>query len=164
MDYATSFGRIIPELLLTGSGLVLLMIAAFGGEKASRLVSILAAVAIGAAGCLVIPTLANGVEGEAATAFYGQISADSFSAFAKLLVYLAAIGCLMIAPGFFTQRRAMKPEYPVLVLFATLGMSIMVSATDLMTLYIGLELNSLAAYVLASFLRNDSRSAEAGLK
>ena len=164
MDYATSFGRIIPELLLTGSGLVLLMIAAFGGEKASRLVSILAAVAIGAAGCLVIPTLANGVEGEAATAFYGQISADSFSAFAKLLVYLAAIGCLMIAPGFFGQRRAMKPEYPVLVLFATLGMSIMVSATDLMTLYIGLELNSLAAYVLASFLRNDSRSAEAGLK
>ncbi|MEL7682803.1 NADH-quinone oxidoreductase subunit NuoN [Citromicrobium bathyomarinum] len=164
MDYATSFGRIIPELLLTGSGLVLLMIAAFGGEKASRLVSILAAVAIGAAGCLVIPTLANGVEGEAATAFYGQISADSFSAFAKLLVYLAAIGCLMIAPAFFGQRRAMKPEYPVLVLFATLGMSIMVSATDLMTLYIGLELNSLAAYVLASFLRNDSRSAEAGLK
>ncbi|MEO6387023.1 MAG: NADH-quinone oxidoreductase subunit NuoN, partial [Croceibacterium sp.] len=59
---------------------------------------------------------------------------------------------------------AMRAEYPVLLLFAALGMSIMVSAGDLMTLYIGLELNSLAAYVLAAFLRNDSRSAEAGLK
>ena len=58
----------------------------------------------------------------------------------------------------------MRAEYPVLVLFATLGMGLMVSATNLLTLYIGLELNSLAAYVLAAFLRNDSRSAEAGLK
>ena len=57
MDYATSFGRVIPELVLTGSGLVLLMIAAFGGEKASRLVSILAAVALGAAAALTIPAL-----------------------------------------------------------------------------------------------------------
>lgn len=147
MDYATSFGLIIPELVLTGSGLVLLMIAAFGGEKASRLVSILAAVALGAAGSLTIPALANGAGGDASMAFYGQISADAFSAFAKLLVYAAAIGCLMIAPGFFGQRRAMKPEYPVLVLFATLGMSIMVSATDLMTLYIGLELKIGRAHV-----------------
>ena len=164
MDYATSFALVIPELVLTGAGLLLLLIAAFAGDKASRLVSILAAVALGGAGALVIPALAEGAGGPAAMAFNGQMSADAFASFAKLLIYLAAIGCLMIAPGFFDARRAMKPEYPVLVLFATLGMSIMVSATDLMTLYIGLELNSLAAYVLASFLRNDSRSAEAGLK
>ena len=164
MDYAASFALVIPELVLAASGLVILMIAAFGGDKASRLASILAAVALGAAAFLVGPALANGTGGEAAVAFNGQLSVDAFASFAKLLIYLSAIGCLMIAPVFFDQRRAMKPEYPVLVLFATLGMSIMVSATDLMTLYIGLELNSLAAYVLASFLRNDSRSAEAGLK
>ncbi|MBD58780.1 MAG: NADH-quinone oxidoreductase subunit NuoN [Citromicrobium sp.] len=164
MDYATSFGLVIPELVLTGAGLILLLIAAFAGEKSSRLVSILAAVALGAACFLVGPALAEGAGGVATMAFNGQFSADAFASFAKLLIYLSAIGCLMIAPGFFARRRAMKPEYPVLVLFATLGMSIMVSATDLMTLYIGLELNSLAAYVLASFLRNDSRSAEAGLK
>jgi NADH-quinone oxidoreductase subunit N len=58
----------------------------------------------------------------------------------------------------------MRAEYPVLLLFAALGMSVMVSAGDLITLYIGLELNSLSAYVLAAFLRNDTRSAEAGLK
>ena len=87
MDYATSFGRVIPELVLTGSGLVLLMIAAFGGEKASRLVSILAAVALGAAAALTIPALVNGAGGESASAFYGQISADAYSSFAKLLIY-----------------------------------------------------------------------------
>lgn len=58
----------------------------------------------------------------------------------------------------------MRAEYPVLILFSVLGMSIMVSATDFMTLYLGLELNSLASYVLAAILRRDTRSAEAGLK
>src|SRR3546814_15455906 len=58
----------------------------------------------------------------------------------------------------------MRAEYPVLILFAALGMGIMASARDLMTLYVGLELNSLAAYVLASFMRPDDRSSEAGLK
>jgi NADH-quinone oxidoreductase subunit N len=58
----------------------------------------------------------------------------------------------------------MRAEFPVLVLFAVIGMSMMVSATNLLTLYIGLELNSLAAYVLAAFLKADDRSAEAGLK
>src|SRR5436853_308130 len=69
-----------------------------------------------------------------------------------------------LAPAFFKRLGAMRAEYPVLILFATLGMSVMVSAGDLITLYIGLELNSLASYVLAAFLRNDTRSAEAGLK
>jgi NADH-quinone oxidoreductase subunit N len=58
----------------------------------------------------------------------------------------------------------MRAEFPLLVLFAAMGMGMMVSATDMLTLYIGLELNSLAAYVLAAFLRTDDRSAEAGLK
>ncbi|MFN6935430.1 MAG: NADH-quinone oxidoreductase subunit NuoN, partial [Tsuneonella sp.] len=89
---------------------------------------------------------------------------DAFAAFAKLLIYASAAAALMIAPRFFDRWNAMRAEYPVLIIFAVLGMGIMVSAGDLMTLYIGLEMNSLAAYVLAAFLRVDSRSEEAGLK
>jgi NADH-quinone oxidoreductase subunit N len=78
------------------------------------------------------------------------------------MIFAASGAALVVAPAFF--RGGMRAEYPVLVLFAALGMSIMVSAGDLMTLYIGLELNSLSAYVLAAFLRGDGRAAEAGLK
>jgi NADH-quinone oxidoreductase subunit N len=70
----------------------------------------------------------------------------------------------MVAPRFLEHYGAMRAEFPVLVLFAVLGMNMMVSAGDFLTLYIGLELNSLSAYVLAAFLRTDERSAEAGLK
>ena len=90
--------------------------------------------------------------------------ADAFSAFAKSLIYLGAIGCLLVAPSYFNRLNAMRAEYPVLIVFASLGMSIMVSAGNFLTLYLGLELNSLAAYVLASILRTDDKSAEAGLK
>jgi NADH-quinone oxidoreductase subunit N len=68
-----------------------------------------------------------------------------------------------VAPKFF-EAGTYRAEFPILVLFAALGMGIMVSATDMLTLYIGLEMNSLASYVLAAMLRTDERSAEAGLK
>jgi NADH-quinone oxidoreductase subunit N len=164
MELAASLALVVPEIVLSLSGLVLLLIAAWMGDKSSRLVSVLAATAIGAAAVMTVPALVSGAAGQGFAAFGGQFLADSYAGFAKLLIYLSAIGALMVAPTFFERLGAMKPEYPVLVLFATLGMGIMVSAGDLMTLYIGLELNSLSAYVLASFLRNDTRSAEAGLK
>ncbi len=164
MDFALSLRLIGPELVISVSGLILLLVAAWGGEKSARLVSILASAALFAAGILLFPTLHLGLMGPDTWAFAGQFRADAFSAFAKALIYLAAIGCLMVAPAYFERLRAMKPEYPVLMLLAVLGASIMVSSGDFMTLYIGLELNSLAAYVLAAYLRNDSRSAEAGLK
>ena len=163
MDYSSSLALIAPEIVLSLSGLALLLIAAWS-RNSGRLVSILAAVALGAATFLVAPALCGGAMGPDTVAFGGQFAADAFASFAKILIFLAAIGCLMIAPKFFDRDGALRPEYPVLVLFATLGMAIMVSATDFMTLYIGLELNSLAAYVLASFMRTDGRSAEAGLK
>ncbi len=164
MELQTSLALIAPELLLSISGLALLLVAAWMGDKYSRAISILAAAAIIGAGFLVAPSLTNDVMGADAVAFAGQFRADAFAAYAKLLIYAAAVAALVIAPAFFERFKAMKAEYPVLVIFATLGMGIMVSATDLMTLYIGLELNSLAAYVLAAFLRADDRSAEAGLK
>ncbi|RPF70370.1 NADH-quinone oxidoreductase subunit NuoN [Aurantiacibacter spongiae] len=164
MDYGNSLSLVAPEIVLSLSGLVLLLIAAWGGEKSSRLVSILTCVALGAAFALVTPTAVTGSSGPDTVAFGGQFRADAFAAVAKWMIYAASIAVLVIAPRFFDRLRAMRPEYPVLILFAALGMGVMVSAADLLTLYIGLELNSLSAYVLAAFLRDDERSAEAGLK
>lgn len=164
MDFAASLRLVAPEIVLSVSGLVLLLVAAWAGDKSSRAISIAAVAVLAACAFLVAPALCGGPMGPDVSAFGGQFRADAFAAFAKLLIYAAAAAALMVAPAFFERFGAMRAEYPVLVLFAVLGMGLMVSATDLLTLYIGLELNSLAAYVLAAFLRTDDRSAEAGLK
>ena len=169
MDFSASFARVIPELVLTVSGLALLLVAAWGGDRLARTNAILAVTALFGAGFLLVPGLHSGVDGLGTLVFGGLMTIDSFALFAKAMIYLSAIACLVIAPAFFAGpaaglERGMRAEYPVLILFAVLGMSIMVSASDLITLYLGLELNSLAAYVLASILRQDTRSAEAGLK
>ena len=164
MDWSHSLRLVAPEELLSIAGLILLLVAAWSGDKASRLISILAVAALAACAFLVAPILCSGAAGPDTVAFHGQYRADAFSAFAKLLIYAGAGAALIVAPAFFERVRAMRAEYPVLILFAVVGMSLMVSAGDLLTLYIGLELNSLAAYVLAAFLRTDERSAEAGLK
>ncbi|AIT78848.1 MULTISPECIES: NADH-quinone oxidoreductase subunit NuoN [Novosphingobium] len=164
MDWSQSLRLIAPEETLSIAGLVLLLIAAWGGDKSSRLISILAVAALAAASFLVAPALCGGAMGPDTSAFFGQFRADAFASYAKILIYISAAASLVIAPKFFDRFDAMRAEYPVLVVFAALGMGIMVSAGDLLTLYIGLEMNSLAAYVLAAFLRTDDRSAESGLK
>ncbi|VVT16463.1 NADH-quinone oxidoreductase subunit NuoN [Erythrobacter sp. EC-HK427] len=164
MAFAASFALIAPELVLGITGLLLTLVAAYGGDKFARFASIAAAVALGGAFALVAPSVCAGASGMETEAFGGLFRADAFAGFAKLMIFAASGATLMIAPRFFEKIGAMKTEFPVLILFAALGMSIMVSANDLLTLYMGLELNSLAAYVLAAMLRDDDRSAEAGLK
>lgn len=160
MDLNASLYLVRPEAILSFSALALLLLAAWRSE-AGRLVSILAVAALAGAGAYVVHFLCADTN---ATAFDGLFGNDAFGNFSKILIYVAAAISLMIAPRFLEKAGAMRAEYPVLILLAVTGMSIMVSATDLITLYIGLELNSLAAYVLASFVRSDGRSAEAGLK
>ncbi len=164
MDIARSMGLMMPELIIGGASLLLLLVVAYGGKGSARAVFIGAATALGAALFFVVPTVTAGVAGAGADAFGTQFSADAFAAFAKVLIYLAGIACLAVAPSFLSRFFALRGEYAILVLLAVMGMGLMVSATDLVALYMGLELNSLAAYVLASFLRDDQRSAEAGLK
>ena len=164
MDWSTSLRLVAPETLLSVSGLVLLLVAAWAGDKASRAISIAAVAVLVAAGFLVAPALCSGAMGAGTEAFLGQYRADAFASFAKLLIYGGSAAALIIAPSFFDRVGAMRAEYPILILFAALGGGMMASAADLLTLYIGLELNSLASYVLAAFLRKDERSAEAGLK
>jgi len=148
----------LPELILTIGAIALMLVAAWGGDAATRTISITAVALLAAAGfAAATPVTGYG------DAFGGLYRNDAFAAFAKVLIYFATAICIVIAPRFFAVER-LKPEYPVLILLGTVGAGMMVSATDLITLYIGLELQSLASYVLASFMRRDQRSAEAGLK
>jgi NADH-quinone oxidoreductase subunit N len=164
MDFAASLALIAPEIALSVSGLVLLLVAAWAGDRSANMVSVLSCLVLAACFALVAPAVCAGASGPDTVAFYGQFRADAFAGFAKLMIFAASGAALVVAPAFFGRIGAMRAEYPVLILFAALGMSIMVSAGDLMTLYIGLELNSLSSYVLAALLRGDTRSAEAGLK
>jgi len=164
MDCAVSLSLIVPEIVLSLSGLALLLVAAWGGDKASGAITVAACVVLAACFALVAPSVCAGASGPDTIAFGGQFQADAFAGFAKLMIYAATGAALVVAPAYFGRIGAMRAEYPVLLLFSALGMSVMVSAGDLIALYIGLELQSLSAYVLAAFLRNDSRSAEAGLK
>ncbi|MBL0925046.1 MAG: NADH-quinone oxidoreductase subunit NuoN [Sphingomonadaceae bacterium] len=160
MDLNASLYLVRPEVILSFSALALLLVSAWRAE-CGRLVSILAVATLAGAGAYVAHFLCNDTD---AMAFYGLFSNDSFANLSKILIYIAAAIALMIAPRFLEKAGAMRAEYPVLILLSCIGMGIMVSATDLVTLYIGLELQSLSAYVLASFARYDGRSAEAGLK
>ena len=159
MSMNASLALTAPEIILSGGGLVLLMIAAYAGDRSTRFVTWAASALFGVAALSL-----TGVAGSGGNAFDGLYSADAFSSFAKILIYVAAVVSIIIAPRFFAQDDKLRAEYPILVLYAAVGMGMMVSATDFLTLYVGVELQSLAAYVLASFMRKDQRSAEAGLK
>ena len=150
---------VMPELVLTIGGLVLMIAAAYLGDGATRLIGWLSVATLVAAGATLF-----GPAGHGGVAFDDLYRADAFAAFAKALIYTAAAASILLAPRFFAQGGALRAEYPILILFSAIGMGMMVSAADLMTLYVGLELQSLSAYVLASFMRQDTRSAEAGLK
>lgn len=164
MDLGNSLRLIAPEIFLGITSLGLLLAAAWLGDRVARALSTIAALALAVACVLVAPSVIGGAAGIETMAFGDQFRADAFAGFAKLLIYVASIAALIVAPAFFGRLGQMRSEYPVLILLAAIGMGIMVSATDLMTLYVGLELNSLAGYVLAAMLRGDGRSAEAGLK
>ncbi len=164
MDFAANFALIAPELLLSLGGLALLLIAAWRGDDAANLNGGLAIGLLGVYGILSAARVDPAAQGMAMDAFFGQMRADAFAGYARGLIAISAIAALLLSPRYFAHRGKMQAEYPILILFAVLGMGIMVSAMDFMTLYIGLELNSLSAYVLAAMRRDEERSAEAGLK
>ena len=156
---SASLLAVLPELILTAGGLILMLIAAYGGDATARVINWLSVLTLAVAGVALSCSLAHGP-----VAFDGLVRADAFSVFAKALIYGAAAAAILLAPRYFITGGALRPEYPILILFASIGMGMMVSAGDMLTLYVGLEMNSLASYVLASFMRQDERSSEAGLK
>ena len=153
------FAPILPEIILAIGAIVLMMVAAIFGRHGGTLTSWTAvALLIGATVALIGPPQ------EAGALFGGLLAADAFGAFGKALIFPAAAVAIIAAHRWFERGAEHEAEYSVLILFSAVGMAVMVSATNLMTLYVGLELQSLAAYVLASYRRTDERSAEAGLK
>ncbi len=149
----------LPEVFLACWATVLLMVGVFRGNQATRSVLMLS---VGVLTVCLLLVLANKGVGE--IAFLGLFVNDGFAGFMKVLVLLGA-GVSMIMSLRFIEREGMNRfEFPVLMLFATLGMMMMISAGDLLSLYMGLELQSLSLYVLAAFRRDELRATEAGLK
>jgi len=149
----------LPELLLAGGALALLLIGAFAGPRSTAFVNGMTLLLLIVAGALV----AMQPEGRT-IAFNGAFVVDGFGRFMKVLALIGAAGALMLSFDDFRQRRLSAFEYPVLVLLSVTGMIVMISAGDLIALYIGLELQSLAIYVICAFDRDSTRSTEAGLK
>ena len=164
MSYASSLYLTGAEVGLSLLGLVLLLVSAWSGPKSGRLLTIITGAALLAAAVFSAHLFDRATGDVAGRAFGDLYRADAFGSFAKVLIYLATAAVLVVTPRFFAQVGGYRGEYPVLMLFNAVGMGMMVSASDLMTLYIGLEMSSLSSYILASFLRQDDRSAEAGLK
>jgi NADH-quinone oxidoreductase subunit N len=161
MNYAANLAMTLPEAVLAIGSIILMLVAAWGGQASTRAISWASVVIIAGAGIALIGPASSGGD-----AFDGLYRADAFATFSKVLIFIAAAISIVLAPRFFERTAGddLRPEYPVLILLSTCGMAMMVSASDMLTLYVGLELQSLAAYVLASFMRRDTRSAEAGLK
>ena len=149
----------LPEIFLACAGMALLMFAAFRGDGVTRSTCHLTVASFVVAAVLVI-----GFVDTPAVTFGGLFVVDSFGAFMKTLVLLGSALAVIMSIGFIEREQMARPEYPVLFLFATLGMLMMISANDLISLYVGLELQSLSLYVVAAFRRDTVRSSEAGLK
>ncbi|HFD14781.1 MAG TPA: NADH-quinone oxidoreductase subunit NuoN [Rhodospirillales bacterium] len=149
----------LPEVFLFAAGLVLLFLGVFRERDGLTVVNPLVVLSL-----LVAAVLTIGIDKGPVVAFDGHFVFDGFAAFLKVLIYVtAALGVLM-APPYLADARMNRFEFPVLALFATLGMGMMVSANSLLALYMGLELQSLSLYVMAAFQRDSMRASEAGLK
>jgi NADH-quinone oxidoreductase subunit N len=153
------FAALVPEFILSIGGTILMLMAAFAGRRGSGMINWLAVILLLAATATLI-----GAPSHAGPVFDGLMSEDLFASFGKAIIFPAAAVAIIAAHGWFERGAEHASEYAVLIVFAAVGMSVMVSATSLISLYVGLELQSLAAYVLASYRRSDERSAEAGLK
>ena len=150
---------LLPEIVLACAGMALLMYGVFLRRDATRSVSWLAVLALAVAAALV-PYVTYG----RTVAFGGLFVTDAFAVFMKELVLLGSAFAIVLSLRFNEAERIARFEYPILFLFATLGMLMMVSANDLIALYVGLELQSLCLYVVAAYRRDTVRSSEAGLK
>ncbi|MAU54033.1 MAG: NADH-quinone oxidoreductase subunit NuoN [Roseovarius sp.] len=151
---------ILPEILLSVYAMAALLGAVHTGRD--RLAPLLVWVT---AGLMALLAIWIGMSGSGArTAFGGMINDDGFARFAKVTILLSAAAVLVLGQDYMERRGILRFEYPVLIALSVVGMMVMVSAGDLMALYMGLELQSLALYVVASLRRDSVKSTEAGLK
>ena len=148
----------LPELILTIGAMALLMLGVFARRERGELVLWLSI------GLLVLAGVAVAGESGTVTLFHDSFIVDPYARALKLLTVTGAAAALLMSLDFWREEGGLKFEFPILILFATAGMMMMISANDLIALFVGLELQSLALYVVAAFKRDSARSAEAGLK
>jgi NADH-quinone oxidoreductase subunit N len=148
----------LPELIMAAGALALLVIGVFSGERSTGTISLLSVILIVIAAAALLFIAPNGAT------FSGAFVLDPFARLMKFLTLLGSGVAIVMSAGHARKEGWERFEYPVLIVLATAGMMMMISATDLISLYIGLELQSLAIYVLAAINRNSLRSTEAGLK
>jgi NADH-quinone oxidoreductase subunit N len=157
-ELSASLWLAAPELIVAIGAMALLMIGVYVGERANTAASGLAVIILLVACAWIVFFPAEG------KVFGGSFISDPFARFMKVLTLLGSIVTLIMSVGFAKAEKFDKFEYPVLIMLATLGMMLMISANDMIALYLGLELQSLALYVVAAINRDNVRSTEAGLK
>jgi len=151
---------LMPEIVLTVFAMGALLVAVYTTKDAMAPLLVWAT-----SGLFVLLAVWIGINGEGSNiAFDGMFVDDGFARFAKVVMLLSAAAVLLMSEAYMQRRGLLKFEYPILVALAVVGMMVMVSAGDLMALYMGLELQSLALYVVASLRRDSVKSTEAGLK
>jgi NADH-quinone oxidoreductase subunit N len=150
---------LLPEFVLGIGAMALLMFGVYRGEPGGRAVDIIAILLLVAAG-IVLVVLPPGK----LTTFGGSFVVDDFARFLKILALLGSAAAIAMALDYAQKERQQRFEYSVLILLSTLGMLMLISAADLIALYLGLELMSLPLYVVAASYRDSLRATEAGLK
>ena len=157
MDFINQLHIATPEVIVVVGAMVMLLLGAYGGDKARPAVSLLS-------GLILVGAAAASAVGPLGEAFLGAFINDQLAVFAKVVIYLSSAVAILLGHGWMKRTNNSRFEYPILILLAAAGMSMMASAGDLISLYVGIELQSLALYVLAAFNRDDAKGSEAGLK
>ena len=150
----------LPEIVLALYAMVALIAIVYTGKDTMARLSLCMTSIVFVGMAAWIATSGEGTS----VAFGGMFVDDAFSRFAKVTILLSAAAVLLMSEEYMTRQDLLRFEYPLLVALAAVGMMVMVSAGDLMALYMGLELQSLALYVVASLRRDNVKSTEAGLK
>ncbi len=148
----------LPEILLALGALALLLVGLFARENATGLVNALAVVLLLAVGVLIVAFPHEGVT------FSGAFISDAFGRYLKVLTLLGSAGAILMSGAYSRAEKFERFEFPVVVLISTIGMLLLISANDLLAVYLGIELMSLALYILAAIDRDNVRSTEAGIK
>jgi NADH-quinone oxidoreductase subunit N len=148
---------VLPELVLALGAMALLMLGAYRGPQTTSLVT-------GLAVCLLVLTGVLELWVPVGKTFGGSFIVDDFAKFLKILALIGSIATLVLSIEYLADQSRRIFEYSILVLLSTVGMMVLISAGDLIMLYLGLELMSLALYVVAASNRDNAKSTEAGLK
>ncbi|MHA1158290.1 MAG: NADH-quinone oxidoreductase subunit N, partial [Alphaproteobacteria bacterium] len=158
MPFDGSILLALPELVLAVGAMALLMVGAFGGARAIPTVTSLSVIVLILAALILIFSDASG------PAFNGAFVVDPFARLLKVVALIGSAIAIVMSVGFTRRMGFERFEFPILIVIATLGMMMMISANDLIALYLGVEMQSLALYVIAAINRDSLRSTEAGLK